>query len=75
MSDLPGIAITGASGRMGQMLIETVRASNKAKLVAVTERPGHDWVGQDLGVAMGGNEIGVPVTDDPLEAFVRAQSH
>ena len=74
MSDLPGIAITGASGRMGQMLIETVRASNKAKLVAVTERPGHDWVGQDLGVAMGGNEIGVPVTDDPLEAFVRAQA-
>ncbi len=74
MSDLPGIVITGASGRMGQMLIETVRASDAAKLVSVTERPGHDWVGQDLGVAMGQGEMGVPVTDDPLEAFAKAQA-
>ncbi len=74
MSQLPGIVITGASGRMGQMLIETVRASDKARLVAVTERSGHAWVGQDLGVALGGAAIGVPVTDDPLEAFATAQA-
>jgi 4-hydroxy-tetrahydrodipicolinate reductase len=74
MSQLPGIVITGASGRMGQMLIETVRASDKARLVAVTERSGHAWVGQDLGVALGGTAIGVPVTDDPLEAFATAQA-
>jgi 4-hydroxy-tetrahydrodipicolinate reductase len=59
---------------MGQMLIETVRASDKARLVAVTERSGHAWVGQDLGVALGGTAIGVPVTDDPLEAFATAQA-
>ncbi len=74
MTQLPGIVITGGSGRMGQMLIETVRASDKARLVAVTERAGHPWVGQDLGAAMGGAEIGVPVTDDPLEAFATAQA-
>ena len=74
MSDLPGIVITGASGRMGQMLIKTVLESDKAKLVGVVERAGHDWIGQDIGVAMGGGAVGVTVTDDALEAFAKAQA-
>ncbi len=74
MEDLPGIVITGASGRMGQMLIKTVIESDKARLVGAIEREGHDWVGQDVGVAMGGAEIGVKVTDNPLEAFAKAQA-
>lgn len=74
MADLPGVVITGASGRMGQMLIETVNASEKLRLVGVTERQGHDWCGQDLGLAMGGAEMGVPVTDDPIEVIAKAQA-
>ena len=74
MTDKPGIVITGASGRMGQMLIRTVLDSDKARLVGVVERAGHDWVGQDVGVAMGGTAIGVTVTDDALEAFALAQA-
>ncbi|WP_166418101.1 4-hydroxy-tetrahydrodipicolinate reductase [Cochlodiniinecator piscidefendens] len=74
MSELPGIVITGASGRMGQMLIQTVLESPAAKLVGVVEREGHDWVGQDVGVAMGGAAVGVAVTDDALEAFAKAQA-
>lgn len=74
MAELPGIVITGASGRMGQMLIKTVLASDKARLVGCVERAGHDWVGQDIGMAMGGPAIGVLATDDPLEAFSKAQA-
>jgi 4-hydroxy-tetrahydrodipicolinate reductase len=74
MTDLPGIVITGASGRMGQMLIRLVSASGKARLVACVEREGHPWVGRDVGEAMGGAPIGVAVTDDPLQAFARAQA-
>lgn len=74
MEDLPGIVITGASGRMGQMLINTVVQSDKARLVGAVERTGHDWVGQDVGVAMGGAALGVTVTDKPLEAFAKAQA-
>lgn len=74
MSELPGIVVTGASGRMGQMLIRTVQASGKARLVACVERAGHAWVGRDVGEAMGGAAVGVVVTDDPLEAFARAQA-
>ncbi|RPE64876.1 dihydrodipicolinate reductase [Pacificibacter maritimus] len=74
MTNLPGIVITGASGRMGQMLINTVLASDKCKLVGAVERVGHDWIGQDVGLAMGGASNGITVTDDALEAFSKAQA-
>ncbi|AXT27987.1 4-hydroxy-tetrahydrodipicolinate reductase [Ruegeria sp. AD91A] len=74
MTHIPGIVITGASGRMGQMLINTVNDSDQARLVGVIERKGHDWVGQDVGEAIGGQALGVKVTDDPLEAFAQAQA-
>ena len=71
---LPGIVITGASGRMGRMLAQAVCASDRARLVGAVEREGHPWVGQDLGEAAGGLALGVRVTDDPLEAFAQAQA-
>ena len=74
MTHKPGIVITGASGRMGQMLIKTVLDSDKATLVGAVERSGHDWVGRDVGEAMGGVPVGVTVTDDALEAFSKAQA-
>jgi 4-hydroxy-tetrahydrodipicolinate reductase len=74
MDELPGIAIVGASGRMGQTLIKMINASDKARLAGVTERAGHDWVGKDLGSCMGGAASGVIVSDDPLEVFARAQA-
>ncbi|MGY3438605.1 MULTISPECIES: 4-hydroxy-tetrahydrodipicolinate reductase [unclassified Marinovum] len=71
---IPGIVITGASGRMGQMLIRTVCGSDKVRLAGAVERAGHAWVGRDVGEAMGGAALGVTVTDDPLEAFAQAQA-
>ena len=73
MTDMPGIVITGASGRMGQMLVQTVLQSDKCRLVAALERPDHPWVGQDVGIAMGGPAAGVHVTADAVEAFAKAQ--
>ena len=74
MSDTPGIVVTGAAGRMGQMLAEVIQASDKARLVGALERPGHAWIGQDLGAMQGGAPNGVIVEDDPLPAFARAQA-
>jgi 4-hydroxy-tetrahydrodipicolinate reductase len=74
MSDTPGVTITGASGRMGQMLIGQVSASDRVHLAGAVERAGHAWVGQDIGVAMGGAAIGVFVTDDPAAAMKDAQA-
>ena len=74
MTETPGIVITGASGRMGQMLIKTVLASDKCHLVAALEREGNEWVGQDVGAMIGGQPIGLSVTDDAVEAFAKAQA-
>ncbi len=74
MDNQVGIAVTGASGRMGQMLIRAVLDEPNAKLTGVTERPGHAWTGRDLGEAMGGAPLGVTVSDDPLEVFARSHA-
>ncbi|KNG94858.1 4-hydroxy-tetrahydrodipicolinate reductase [Pseudaestuariivita atlantica] len=74
MTERTGIVVTGASGRMGQMLMKTVAEAPGVALVGAVEREGHEWVGQDVGEAMGGAGIGVTVTDDPLEAFAKAQA-
>lgn len=58
------IAVMGASGRMGQMLVRVVDDSAGATLAAAVERAGHPWVGQDLGLAQGGAARGLVVGDD-----------
>jgi len=74
MAEIPGITITGASGRMGQMLLKTVLESDRARLVGAVEQVGHPWVGLDVGEAMAGRANGIIVTDDPLEAFAVSQA-
>jgi 4-hydroxy-tetrahydrodipicolinate reductase len=74
MEEIPGIVITGVSGRMGRMLVAEVSASPVMRLIGAVERPGHDWIGKDLGEAMGGQALGVIVTDDALEAMAEAQA-
>lgn len=68
------IVVTGVSGRMGQMLVQTIASSDKAVLSGAIERNGHGWVGCDLGVAMGGAETGVMVTDDSAAALQNADA-
>jgi 4-hydroxy-tetrahydrodipicolinate reductase len=74
MQGSTGIAVMGASGRMGQMLIKLINDSDAAHLVAVTERAGHDWAGRDLGDCMGWAATGVMVHTDPIDAIVNAQA-
>jgi 4-hydroxy-tetrahydrodipicolinate reductase len=74
MTAIPAITVVGASGRMGQMLIRMIQESDRATLAGVTERPGHEWIGKDLGTCMGGAAIGIAVEDDPLEVFARSQA-
>lgn len=73
MSDTPGVVVTGAAGRMGQMLVRVVQASDKVRLVGVVEREGHEWIGRDVGEAVGDAAAGLAVTSDAIEVFVKAQ--
>lgn len=73
MAEMPGIVVTGASGRMGRMVLRAVAESTEVRLVGAIVRSGHPWMGTDVGLAMGGTALGVLVEDDPLDAFARAQ--
>ena len=73
-ADAPGIVVMGASGRMGRMLCDLILSSDRARLVAATEAPGHRWTGMDLGAACGGKPIGVRVTDDAAAALAGARA-
>jgi len=74
MSEEIGVVVTGVSGRMGQMLVTEIEKNSKLYLAGAIDRAGHDWVGQDLGTAMGRGANGVIVADDPLDSFARAQA-
>ena len=69
MTQTLNIAITGVSGRMGRTLVSLVQASDRMALTGAVERAGHDWIGLDLGMAMGGGASGVIVTDDAAVAL------
>lgn len=62
------IAIAGAGGRMGRMLIEAVLADTQAQLVAALDQPGSPAIGQDAGAALG-RVTGVAVSGDAATAL------
>ena len=66
-----GIAIAGATGRMGQMLIEAVRASDDLRLTGALDRPDSPALGQDA--AYPGTSAGVSVTADLRQGLNGAQ--
>ncbi len=62
------IAIAGASGRMGRMLIETVLDDPEATLAGALDRPGTPQLGEDAGAFLG-KSTGVVLTDDIERVF------
>ncbi len=58
------IAISGASGRMGNTLIQAVLNHNDLKLSAAIDHPESDVLGQDAARMLGQKECGVGVTSD-----------
>jgi len=67
-----GLVVVGAAGRMGQALIRAIHSIPGAKVAAAIERKGSPQVGQDAGQLAGVGTLGVPISDDPLPAFAKA---
>jgi len=65
------IAIAGASGRMGRMLIEATLQDEGAVLAAAFDRPGTPFIGRDAGEMIGA-ACGVAITDDARAAIAAA---
>jgi len=67
------IAVAGATGRMGQMLIEAVRAAGDCRLTGALERADSPALGQDAG-AFAGWASGVRVSADVRAGLQGAQA-
>ena len=65
------IAIAGASGRMGRMLIEAALQDGAVELAAAFDRPGTPFIGRAAGELIGAS-CGVAITDDPRAAISAA---
>lgn len=65
------IAISGASGRMGRMLIETVLADPSTELAGALEIAGSPLLGRDAAEFIG-RQSGVRITENPAQAFEHA---
>lgn len=65
------IAIAGASGRMGRMLIEAVLNDGEVVLAAAFDRADTPFIGRDAGELVG-SACGVVVTDDVRGAIAAA---
>jgi 4-hydroxy-tetrahydrodipicolinate reductase len=66
------VAVAGASGRMGHMLIEAIRASGDCQLAGATDRPSSPTIGNDAAAFLG-LASGVPVTADVRAALAHAE--
>ena len=66
------VAVAGATGRMGQMLIEAVRAAGDCELTGALDRADSPAIGQDAGAPMG-QATGVPITADLDQGLANAQ--
>ncbi|MEW6648469.1 MAG: 4-hydroxy-tetrahydrodipicolinate reductase [Pseudomonadota bacterium] len=58
------VAVTGAAGRMGRVLIEACQQAEGVTLGAAIERPGSSVIGVDAGELAGIGRNGVAVTDN-----------
>jgi len=66
------IAVAGASGRMGRMLIEAVRGTDDLQLAGALDIPQSPAIGQDAAAFLGAAS-GVPITADLRAGLADAQ--
>ena len=58
------VAVTGAAGRMGKMLMEALSQTDKAKLTVALEHPSSSLLGADAGEGAGVGRLGVAIGSD-----------
>lgn len=63
------LAISGCTGRMGQITLKEVNQTPEVDLVGALTRPQNPLVGQDVGNLIGEGPLSLFITDDPKKAF------
>jgi 4-hydroxy-tetrahydrodipicolinate reductase len=68
------IAVVGASGRMGQMLVRRIAATEGVTLTGASESPTSNALGRDAGEIAGLETCGVKITGDSAAAIAAANT-
>jgi 4-hydroxy-tetrahydrodipicolinate reductase len=63
----------GAGGRMGKALVRQIHDMPNCSVSGGTEPEGSPFLGADIGEVAGVGRLGIPITSDPLELFVRSE--
>ncbi|NVK36020.1 MAG: 4-hydroxy-tetrahydrodipicolinate reductase [Rhodobacteraceae bacterium] len=66
------LVVVGAAGRMGRALVRAVTDTDGARVVAVIERSGSEFLGADAGELAGCGKLGVAISEDAPSAFALA---
>jgi 4-hydroxy-tetrahydrodipicolinate reductase len=67
------LAIMGVGGRMGTALVRQLQDMPNCSISGGTEPEGSPLLGVDVGEVAGVGKLGVPITRDALELFVRSE--
>ncbi len=68
------VAVVGCAGRMGRMNLATIHATEGCVIAGGSDQPGSPAIGQDVGQLIGLGELGITVTDEPVELFAQADA-
>src|SRR5687767_5984691 len=68
------IGVVGCAGRMGQMLVRRILATEGCSLAGGTDRQDGPAIGKDIGTLAGLDPAGILVTDDPVPLFADADA-
>ncbi len=74
MSNVCRIGVAGCAGRMGQMLVRAIAATEGCALAGGTEAPGGPALGKDLGELAGIGARGIVVGTDPAALFAQSDA-
>src|SRR3954465_7450179 len=66
------VAVAGATGPMGQMLIEAIRGSGDCQLAGAMDQPSSPAIGNDAAAFLG-HASGVPGVSGPPQALAGAR--
>jgi len=68
------VVVTGATGRMGQMLVKQILSDKKLSLFGVTEKTNHKKIGYDIGDIINSKKTGIIITDDFIPLFAKTDA-
>lgn len=68
------LVVAGACGRMGRMILSLALKDKNIRVAGGLEVPGHDLLGEDIGVMLGQKKIGAVLESDPVKALKKADA-